>query len=1121
MTERAAVAVDQEIRAAALDPARSFIVQAPAGSGKTELLTQRFLRLLAIVERPEEIIAITFTRKAAGEMRSRIMEALQAGMASEPPAGRHHHFTWTLARAALARDQALGWGVLESPRRLRIETIDALNAWLARQLPLSARLGAAPVIANDPEPAYRAAAREVLLAAGGDDGHAHHAAALLAHLGGRFSQAEALIVSLLESRDHWLGKIIDSSDASPAMLRERLERALQRFIEDDLGRARDSLPAALHAEIMRLARGAAARAPEIDGLAPLDGMTSMPAPRAAELHRWQALACFLQVKDGGWRKRLDKNNGFPAGPCEDKAPMKLLLGALAQDTDPAPLFRVLSLPQPEYGDARWAILEHLLALLPVCAAQLMVEFAARGETDYVGIARAALAALGTSEEPTDLALALDCRISHLLVDEFQDTSQAQVDLLEGLMNGWTPDDGRTLFCVGDPMQSIYRFREADVGRFLKAQLRGIGSRPLERLQLSVNFRSQAALVGWVSATFPRIFPRQADMALGAVPFAPSAPWHEALPGPPVEFTVVAQGDATAEAAAVAAIVARIRAEEPEASIGILVRGRRHLDRITPALKAAAIPFQAVDIEPLAEQPAVRDLEALTRALCHRADRTAWLAILRAPWCGLCLADLAAIAAAWQVDIWERLQDARVLATLTEDGQARVTRLVATLAAALAERGRRPLRRVVEGAWLALGGPATLAHVSELGEARRFLEFLDRHARDADLDDPGKLAELLDELYAAPDAQAGDQVQLLTIHKAKGLQYDHVVLPGLDRRSGQDAKRLLRWLELVRAEGAELLLAPVERLGEEQDELHGALRELDKRRELLEADRILYVAMTRPRRRLYLIAGLPDDDPETGAPPRPAAGSALARLWPALGDEFLAARSKAAPAPAPVHDRPPALLRRLAFGWQPPAPPSAPAWMAPAKAPAQPFETVAYDWAGRDSRAIGVVVHRLLQVISREGAQAWPATRLRDTVPLLAIMLAEAGLAGEAKDRAAARCLAALNSTLEDPRGRWLLDPTHRQAASERRISGRIDGRLVEGVVDRSFVDATGTLWIIDYKTGRHEGGELAAFLDREQQRYCAQLERYARLLSAWHTGPVRLGLYFPQHVGWREWTSPG
>ena len=1117
MTER--IPADQAVRDTALAPDRSFIVQAPAGSGKTELLTQRFLRLLAIVDRPEEIIAITFTRKAAGEMRNRILEALQLGRAKEPPAERHRRHTWELASAALRQDDAHGWGLMENPRRLRVETIDALNAWLARQLPLSSRLGAAPVVADDPEPVYRETAREILLSAGGPDACAAHAAALLAHLGGRFGQAEALLVALLKARDHWLGKIVSRRGIDPAVLRSRLDAALAHFVADELRRARESLPRELLDEIAALGAAAAARAPDNQALAALAGCSRWPAADGAELLCWRALAELLLVKAGDWRKKLDKKIGFPAGKSPEKARMQALLETLAMQADPAALQRVRALPEPAYDDARWGILAHLLALLPVCAATLDVAFAARGESDYVGVARAALDALGTPDEPNDLALALDCRISHLLVDEFQDTSQAQVELLERLTAGWSPGDGRTLFCVGDPMQSIYRFREADVGRFLKAQDTGIGGLPLERLRLTVNFRSQGALVEWVSSTFPAIFPQRADLSLGAVPFAASQAWHEPLAGAPVNCIAVPRGQPLAEANAVASMIMRLRKEEPAARIAVLVRGRRHLDHIVPALKSAGVRFKAVDIEPLADGPAIRDLEALTRALCHRADRTAWLAVLRAPWCGLQLADLLAVAGKRGDDIWSRLQDPAVLDQLTANGLRRVTRLTTVLQPSVAERGRGPLRRVVEAAWLGLGGPATLERASELDDARRFLEFLDGRAHHGDLDDPPGLAGLLGELYAAPDTDADDAVQLLTIHKAKGLEFDHVVLPGLDRAVQGESKRLLRWLEQVREDGTDLILAPVEGLGENKDPLHKALRELDGRRDALEKDRVLYVAATRARRRLHLVAGVPPDDPDSGAPPGPSTGSPLARLWPALGEAFLAARGAAATSIIAPAERPAGLLRRLSSDWRAPELPQAPQWIA-VEDPAVPGATVEFDWVGREARGIGVAVHRMLQVIAAEGPAAWPAGRLQGAAPIMASLLREAGLVGAELAEGSARCLAILERTLADPRGRWLLDPAHAERASERRVTGRLDGRVVEGVIDRCFVDDSGTLWIIDYKAGRHEGGELERFLDREQERYRPQLERYARLLAVEHAGPIRLGLYFPQHAGWRAWDAP-
>ena len=182
---------DAAARSAALDPRRSFIVQAPAGSGKTELLTQRYLRLLATVESPEQILAITFTRKAAAEMRARILQALQSADAP-PPESPHKRSTWELARAVRAVDAERGWQLMQHPARLRIQTIDALNASLARRLPVVAGTGAALEPTTDTSPLYELAGRRLLERLGDGSAVAAHLEVLVMHLGNRVERLVAV-----------------------------------------------------------------------------------------------------------------------------------------------------------------------------------------------------------------------------------------------------------------------------------------------------------------------------------------------------------------------------------------------------------------------------------------------------------------------------------------------------------------------------------------------------------------------------------------------------------------------------------------------------------------------------------------------------------------------------------------------------------------------------------------------------------------------------------------------------------------------------------------------------------------------------------------------------------------
>ncbi len=290
-----------------------------------------------------------------------------------------------------------------------------------------------------------------------------------------------------------------------------------------------------------------------------------------------------------------------------------------------------------YDERQWAFIEALGALLPVALAQLDLMFRRRGAVDFVALTLAAIQALGEPDAPTDLALALDYRIQHLLIDEFQDTSLSQFELLLRLTAGWQPGDGRTLFVVGDPMQSIYRFREAEVGLFLRAWHAGLGGVPLEPLALSVNFRAQAGAGGMGQRRLRAgvAAARGSGERRGAV-LRVQRRRIAGLPGAGGRTSMrCVPADREREAHRVLELVRRRRAtEHRKASVAVLVRSRSHLLEIVPRLKDAGLRFRAVEIEPLAGRAAVRDLYALTRALLHLADRTAWLSVLRAPWCGL-------------------------------------------------------------------------------------------------------------------------------------------------------------------------------------------------------------------------------------------------------------------------------------------------------------------------------------------------------------------------------------------------------------------------------------------------------------------------------------------------------
>ena len=862
-----AEAPDRAQRERALDPALSFIVQAPAGSGKTELLIQRFLLLLARVERPEEIVAITFTRKAAAEMRKRVFEALAAARSTPRPAEGHAARTWDLARAALEANDRLGWKLEENAARLRVQTIDALCVSLTRRMPIVSRLGAQPDTIDDASAHYDEAARNLLAVVEMPDHKLHEEVArLLVHLDNDVENAVELVVDMLASRDHWIRPVV--------------------------GGVKDR--AALEAALVRVRIAAAERCRELYPAAP-NGVDALV-----------AFAKGLLTTKGEWRKKEPL-----AQKLEDNEPLREALAAM------------LKLPPPCYTDEQWAALEAITRILPHAVAELRVVFAAHNQCDFVEVAQGAVHALRDAEGPTDLMLALDYRVRHILVDEFQDTSHAQHELLTLLTEGWEPGDGRTLFVVGDPMQSIYRFRQAEVGLFLDARHAGLGAVALEPLTLSANFRSQPSIVRWVNEAFRRILPGGDDIPAGAVGFSESL----AMPapeGPTVEVHPFFDKDAQGEAARVVALVKQARAEDAQGTIGILVRSRGRLDQIVRALRAAGLRYRAVEIEPLGQCTVVQDLIALTHALSHLGDRIAWLSLLRAPWCGLKLEDFLKLGT--QGAVWDAMNDPPRLAAISDDGRTRLARMRDILAPRLDNRMRSSLRDAVESTWLELGGPGCVENATELEDAAVYLDFLEANEDAGAIADRAVFERRLKKLYAVPDLQADERLQVMTMHKAKGLEFDTVILPGLGGGTDQDKGKLFTWTKRREAAHAEatLLVAPINATGDDDEEIYRYIRRVDRSHGEHETGRLLYVATTRARTRLHVFG---DVVRNKGGGFAPRKGSLLAQLWPVVQERFVPPEAptveRAAPAPRAAQP-----LRRVVLPITPVAAPPDVAWDAP-------------------------------------------------------------------------------------------------------------------------------------------------------------------------------------------------
>ena len=604
---------DAAQRASAIDPTRSFCVSAPAGSGKTELLIQRYLALLARVQRPEQVLAITFTRKAAAEMRERVVRALQAAQQATPAGGAHQRTTRELARRALQAAARHGWHLVRDISRLNIRTIDSFCGALTRQMPVLSEFGGQASLLDDAEQLYAEAVAELFRSVDQQHPAAADLAALMLHFDNDWERLQRLLVAMLARREQWRNYV--GVHHTPRESEAYLLQTVQSLVRDELGALAARL-AVYTGPLLELLQYAARN---LDRPPP----DTFPGSDPDDVAAWCAVRALLLTNDGTWRKRLDKTIGFPAGKGAAQArkdQLQALLRELAElDGLQGMLCAVGFLPQIAPGSASWQLLVHLSRLLPLLAAQLLLVFQRHGAVDHNQVALAALQALGDDEAPTELALRLDYGIEHILVDEFQDTAINQYDLLGALTRGWgehnaqRPQAPRTVMVVGDAMQSIYGFRGANVGLFLKARREGFNGVRLEPLELHSNFRSDAGVVAWINDTFAGAFPAREDINRGQVSFTAASAVRPAALQPAVAMHAFYRGDngaAGAEAGSaegstegstegqaqeVAFICAHIAALSRDAeirSIAVLGRSRTHLQPVIAGLQDLGIAYSA-------------------------------------------------------------------------------------------------------------------------------------------------------------------------------------------------------------------------------------------------------------------------------------------------------------------------------------------------------------------------------------------------------------------------------------------------------------------------------------------------------------------------------------------------
>jgi len=839
---------DAEARRAAVDPTRNVVLEASAGTGKTRVLVDRYVNLLRAGVDPRNILAMTFTRKAAAEMRERIVRTLREAAGHSP----EDEIRWRQLRDRL--------------NDIAISTIDAFCLSLLREFPLEADLDPGFDVADETEvprlveESLDDALRICRAKARSDEG----VALLFAQLGE--NRMRAGLAALLSRRGVAERVLRRATGAFPRDLTvaqacrggaDRLAAEL-RAIPGGLEAFLDSGPAGhpkyalLSADVRRLMRAAS-------------GDAAVAADPAAFKGMLDRLRAHFFTKAGTPRKRAA--NEYPAeayaGPAARKAHWALVAGAAPGIAEAIRAFR---------RDMNAILSRAVWQVFRIAVARYRRTLEARGVLDFSELLIRAQRLLGNMDEFARSRYLLEARYHHVLVDEFQDTSRAQWELVSLLVRAWGEGLGLaseaplppSIFVVGDRKQSIYGFRDADVGVLddAAAEVGALrpGDSPLR--SISHSFRSVPGLLGFVND-----LSRAIASGSGGRRDAFSYGERDAFPlegdgGAPedeVPLGIIAAGDVRRCAEAVAAEIARlaagaqvrdrqsgIRRPIRPADIAILFRSRASHREFEEALEARRIPSYVYNGLGFFEADEVRDVVALIRFLAEPSSDLRAAAFLRSRVVRLSDPGLQSLAPGIAAALTASVPPPAA-GRLDAEDTAVLARVRAGLSDWLELADRIPPAELLDRVL------ADTAYDQEIRGSRavtareniKKIRSLVRRLQNSGYLNLARLADHLDRLSAGDESNAVvdavDAVNLMTVHAAKGLEFPVVFVVNLSRGSG-GPRAPIRVAAHAEPEDAVAV-------GDFEAEFDAD----QSAREREETKRLMYVALTRARDRLYLAA----------------------------------------------------------------------------------------------------------------------------------------------------------------------------------------------------------------------------------------------------------------------------
>lgn len=841
---------DHQVRKKALGQG-SFIVQAPAGSGKTSLLVKRFLNRLLDVKSPKEVLALTFTNKAAAEMAQRLKEALE-GKSEDNEIKK---IVEKISKHALKNKWDEGY--IDS---LMVMTIDKLALRLIKQTPILSSSGVNFLTDEDPDDLYRETIRETITS--NAENHL-----LFKYFDYDYHKLTEQLLVLISKRDQWLpivSGLLRSDD-------KNIEEIYGTYYTNELNIwVEEKIKPNFTNEDLKELEIIVSYLADNKNIDRKDKLRS-----SINYEFWFYIRDLILTKSGKQiRKKIDTSSGFPATNVGKEIKERLLKLIELKINKFNILIDFFNVTHHKNIVDIYPLITPFCLLLIDMVTRLNEKFKERRIIDFTQIMGNAVEAL----RDTHLPLILDQNISHILVDEFQDTNESQLIFIELLTQNFAGNPEKSFFAVGDPMQSIYRFRKAEVEIFSRVQKNGISDLKLTSLFLKVNFRSNKNIIDWLNNSFSKAFPLIDDSDEGSVPYSSCESSNNNLEGGMELIALTCDTKSKtaqyeAEALYVLNLIKDTRKSNPDASIAVLTRSKAHLSELITLInkKDTSIPIDAIEMSKILSNQTFQDILCLTKALFDFSDRTNWIAALKSPWCGLSINDLVLL---FEKDhkslVWELINNIDNTSRLDKNSARRLRSFVEVIRENIQYRGRISHRYFVEGIWRQLNGEESMVDSNDIQNIDLFLELLEEASEILSIDFI-KLERLIENKFISKTSIQKNSIKFLTIQKSKGLEFDHVIIPNLNKRTRNEESDLVLYDKSTLS---------IKNPGSDKN-LHSYHAYKERKRLDNEKIRLLYVAMTRAKNKCYLIGTVKKE----GDLVIPNSGTFMNILWPFFSDKF--------------------------------------------------------------------------------------------------------------------------------------------------------------------------------------------------------------------------------------------